>query len=190
MDLKIKIIFFQSLIRSCCLKQAETCWWPGSPAPTRQTSGSSNPAGGITAGGRLRHAGEPPGCNSTSGTGWLRQTVRTCAAHRHEDPGLQRQVNSAEPLPQVSLILNHGGDQTMEMGIKRAEDGMFPTFSIPHIADRISQGIRRLPKLLRTQVRLLCMHKSGKVVSNGPPAPPSFGQNLIFVVFVKFFGFQ
>ena len=56
---------------------------------------------------------------------------------------------------------------------------MFPTSSIPHIADRISQGIRRLPKLLRTQVRLLCMHKSSKVVSNGPPSPPSPNKQLI-----------
>ena len=56
----------------------------------------------------LRPPGEPPGCNIKSGTGWLLQTVQTCAAHRHEDPGLQRQANSAEPLPQVPLVLNHG----------------------------------------------------------------------------------
>ena len=56
---------------------------------------------------------------------------------------------------------------------------MFPTSSIPYIADRIGQGIRRLPKLLRTQVRLLCMYTSGKVVSNGPPAPPSPNKQLM-----------
>ena len=33
--------------------------------------------------------------------------------------------------------------------------------------------------MLRTQVRLLCMHKSGKVVSNGPPAPPSPNKQLM-----------
>ena len=64
-------------------------------------------------------------------------------------------------------------------GIERAEDGMFPTSSIPHISDRFCQGIRRLPKLLRTQVRLLCMHKSGKVVSNGPPAPATPNKQLM-----------
>ena len=64
--------------------------------------------------------------------------------------------------------------------IERAEDRMFPTSSIPHIANRIGQGIRRLPKLLRTQVRLLCMHRSGKVVSNIPPAPSSLNKQLMF----------
>ena len=58
-------------------------------------------------------------------------------------------------------------------GIPRTDDGKFVTASIPQIADRIGQGLRRLPKLLRIQVRLLSMHKSGRVVSNGPSAPPS-----------------
>ena len=56
---------------------------------------------------------------------------------------------------------------------------MFPTSSIPQIADMISQGVRKLPKLLRTQVRLLCLHKSGRVVNNGPPAPPSPNKELM-----------
>ena len=42
--------------------------------------------------------------------------VRTCAACRHEDPGLRRQVDPVEPLPQVSLVLDHGGYQAMERG--------------------------------------------------------------------------
>ena len=57
---------------------------------------------------------------------------------------------------------------------------MFQTSSIPHNAHRISQGIRRLPKLMRTQVCLLCMHKSGKVVSYRPPAPSSPNKQLMF----------
>ena len=76
-------------------------------------------------------------------------------------------------------MLDHVVIKPWNKGITRAEDGMFPTSSIPHIADRISQGIRRLPKLLRTQVRLLCLYKSGKVVSNGPPAPPSPNKELM-----------
>ena len=88
-------------------------------------------------------------------------------------------LDSNEKLTQLNLSLRSLWSSTMVVikplsgGIKRAEDRMFPTSSILHIADRISKGVRRLPKLLRTQVRLLCMHKSGKVVSNGPPAQPS-----------------
>ena len=87
-------------------------------------------------------------------------------------------LDSSDKLTQLNLSLRSLWSLTMVVikpwngGIERAEDGMFPTSSIPHIADRISLGIRRLPKLLRTQVRLLCMHKSSKVVSNGPlPLP-------------------
>ena len=53
------------------------------------------------------------------------------------------------------------------------------TASIPHITDRICQGLRRLPKLLKIQVRLLCVHKSERVVSNGPNAPPSPSKELM-----------
>ena len=56
-------------------------------------------------------------------------------------------------------------------GIARAEDGMFPTSSIPHIEDMISHGASKLPKLMTTHVCLMCLHKSGRVVANGPPAP-------------------
>ena len=51
-----------------------------------------------------------------SGTRWLLQTVRTGTACRHEDPGLQRQVDPDEPVPQVSLVINHGGLQAMDQG--------------------------------------------------------------------------
>ena len=64
-------------------------------------------------------------------------------------------------------------------GIARTDDGKFITASIPQIADRIGQGLRRLPKLLRIQVQLLSMHKSGRVVSNGPSAPPSPSKELM-----------
>ena len=92
---------------------------------------------------------------------------------------------SSDKLTQMNLSLRTLWSSTIVVikpwngGIARVEDGMFPTSSIPHITDRISQGIRRLPKLLRTQVHWLCMHKSGKVVSNGPPAPPSPNKQLM-----------
>ena len=64
-------------------------------------------------------------------------------------------------------------------GIARTDDGKFVTASILHIADRIGQGLQRLPKLLKIQLRLLSMHKSGRVVSNGPSAPPSPSKELM-----------
>ena len=66
-------------------------------------------------------------------------------------------LDSNDKLTQLNLSLRSLWSSTMVVikpwsrGIERAEDGMFPTSSIPHIANRISQGIRRLPKLLRTQ---------------------------------------
>ena len=116
------------------------------------------------------------------GTRWLLQTVRACAACRHE-----KTLYPSEKLTQMNLSLRSLWSSTMVVikpwngGIARAEDWMFPTPSIPHIADRISEGIRRLSKLLRTQARLLCMHKSGKVVSNRPPAPPSPNKQLMLL---------
>ena len=88
-------------------------------------------------------------------------------------------LDSSDKLTQMNLSLRSLWSSTivvikpLNWGIARAEDWMFPTSSIPQIANMISQGIRKLTKLLRTQVCLLCVHKSGRVVNNGPPAPPS-----------------
>ena len=88
-------------------------------------------------------------------------------------------LDSSDRLTQMNLSLRSLWSSTMVVlkpwtgwtrGIARAEDGMFPTSSIPQIADMISHGARKLPKLMTTQVRLLCLHKSGRVVANGPPA--------------------
>ena len=57
-------------------------------------------------------------------------------------------------------------------GIPRSKDGKFATAAITEIAARIDQGIKRLPKLLKTQaVKLLCMHRSWRTVNNRPRAP-------------------
>ena len=58
-------------------------------------------------------------------------------------------------------------------GIPRSKDGKFATPAITQIVARIDQGIRRLPKLLKTKaVKLLFMHKSGRTVHNRPRPPP------------------
>ena len=123
------------------------------------------------------------------------ENLRDATARAEEDGSFRRcglvllvnirTLNSSDRLTQLNLSLRSLWSSTTVMikpwtgGIERAEDGTFPTSSIPYIADRIGQGIRRLPKRLRTQVRLLCIHKSGKVVSHGPPAPPSPNKQLI-----------
>ena len=64
-------------------------------------------------------------------------------------------LDSSDKLTQMTLSLRSSTMVVIKPwngGIARADDEMFPTSSIPHIANRISQGIRRLPKLLRTQV--------------------------------------
>ena len=94
-------------------------------------------------------------------------------------------LDSSDRLTQLNLSLRSLWSSTTVVikpwtgGIARTDDGKFVTSSIRHIADRIGQGIRRLPKLLKIQVRLLCMHKSGRVVSNGPIAPPSPSKQLM-----------
>ena len=57
-------------------------------------------------------------------------------------------------------------------GIPRSKDGKFAIAAITEIAARIDQGLKRLPKLLKSNVKLICMHKSGRTVHNGPKAPP------------------
>ena len=57
--------------------------------------------------------------------------------------------------------------------IPRSKDGKFVTAAITEIGARIAKGIKRLPRLLKTQaVKLICMHRSGRTVHNGPRAPP------------------
>ena len=94
-------------------------------------------------------------------------------------------LDSSDMLTQMNLSLRCLWASTTVVikpwtgGIARTDDGKFVTASIPQIADRIGQGLRTLPKLLRIQVRLLSMHKSGRVVSNGPSAPSSPSKELM-----------
>ena len=150
-------------------KLVETCWWPGSPAPTRLTSVSWN---SLTGSLLLVDCG-------------MLKNLRDATARAVEDGSFllcglvllinTQTLNSSDRLTLLNLSLSH--DQAMER--QHRPGRRWNVSSIPYIADRIGQGIRRLPKLLRTQVRLLCMHKSGRVVSNGPPAPPSPNKQLM-----------
>ena len=94
-------------------------------------------------------------------------------------------LDSSDMLTQMNLSLRclwastTGVIKPWTSGIARTDDGNFVTASIPHIADRIGQGLQRLPKLLRIQVRLLSMPKSGRVVSNRPSAPSSPSKELM-----------
>ena len=97
-------------------------------------------------------------------------------------------LDSSDRLTQVNLCLRFLWSSTTVVlkpwtdktrGIARAQDRMFPTSLIRHIANMIGHGASKLPKLMTTQVCLMCLHKSGKVVANGPPAPPSPNEELM-----------
>ena len=63
-------------------------------------------------------------------------------------------LDSSDKLTQLHLSLRYLWSSTMVVikpwngGIKRTKDGMFPTSSIPHIADRISQGDQKAPEVV------------------------------------------
>ena len=90
-------------------------------------------------------------------------------------------LDSSERLIQVNLCLQSLWSSTIVVlkpwtdktgGIIREQDGTFPTSTLPNITDMIAYAARKLPKLMTTQVRLMCLHKSGKVVANGPQLLP------------------
>ena len=53
---------------------------------------------------------------------------------RHKDPGLQRQVDPDEPVPQASLVINHGSPQTMDRGHR--EGGRWDVPDLLHPSNR------------------------------------------------------
>ena len=56
--------------------------------------------------------------------------------------------------------------------LTRTKEGNFNTADIDAIAARVDQGIKRLPKLLKNPATwLVCVHRSGHTVHNGPKAP-------------------
>ena len=57
-------------------------------------------------------------------------------------------------------------------GLPRCKDGHFFTTAVGDIAARIDQALKRLPALFKNPVvKLLCMHRSGRTIHNGPKAP-------------------
>ena len=61
---------------------------------------------------------------------------------------------------------------TDRIGIDRMENGSVPTSTIPGIADELTVATSKLPKLLRSWKRLISIHGSGKLVTQGPSALP------------------
>ena len=65
-------------------------------------------------------------------------------------------------------------------GLPRGRDGHFLTAAVGDIAARIDQALKRLPGLFKNPaVKLLCMHKSGRTIHNGPKAPLSPSMSLM-----------
>ena len=65
-------------------------------------------------------------------------------------------------------------------GLPRGRDGHFFTDAVGDIAARIDQALKRLPGLFKNPaIKLLCMHKSGRMIHNGPKAPLSPSMSLM-----------
>ena len=65
-------------------------------------------------------------------------------------------------------------------GLPRGKDGNFFTAAIKDIAARIDQALKKLPALFKNPaVKLLCMHRSGRTVYNGPKAPVEPNMSLM-----------
>ena len=76
----------------------------------------------------------------------------------------------------TAVVLKLWAERT---GIIRTQVGSIPIASIPMVADMITTDAGKLPKLLESQIRLVCLHGSGKVVANGPRAPPMPNQEVM-----------
>ena len=119
----------------------------------------------------------------------LLETLRDAIVRAVDDGSFQRcgvalpvgeeVLGSTDSLTQMNLSLRSIWSSTTVVvkpwtgGIPRTSDGKFVTSSSPQIVERLDQALRRLPKLLNIQVRLLSVHRSGRTVSNGPKAPSS-----------------
>ena len=54
------------------------------------------------------------------------------------------------------------------VGVHRMENGSVPTATIPGIANEMTVAAGKLAKLFKSSDRLICIHGSGKAVTNGP----------------------
>ena len=120
-------------------------------------------------------------------------SVRAVTACTYKRTGLlllvdQETLDSSEQLVELNLCLRSMWASTT-MVLKpwtertgdniRTQDRYFSTAAIPFIADMITMAVGKLPKLLESQTHFMCLHKSGKVVANGPRAPPTPNQEVM-----------
>ena len=96
--------------------------------------------------------------------------------------GVHRRVDADQSEPSKHLVVDQCSGKALDRRDPRTSDGNFVTSSIPQIAERIDQALRRLPKLLKIQVRLLSVHRSERTVSNGPSAPSSPNKALMMSI--------
>ena len=103
----------------------------------------------------------------------------------------KRTLVSKEQLEEINLCLRTMWEATSviikpwtdRIGVDKMENGSVPTSTIPGIADKLTVATGKLAKLLRTSNRLICIHRSGKPVTNGPSVPPT--PNLEIMISTK-----
>ena len=59
------------------------------------------------------------------------------------------------------------------VGVDRTKNGSVPTSTIPGIANEMTVTAGKLARLFRSSNWLICIHGSGKVVTNGLSVPPT-----------------
>ena len=62
---------------------------------------------------------------------------------------------------------------TDRISVDRTEDGSLPTSTIPGITEELNTATSKLDKLLRSANKLIFIHGTGELVTQGPPAPPT-----------------
>ena len=123
------------------------------------------------------------------------EDLRDAAARAVEDGSFQRCglvvlmdveiLVSVNKLKQFNLSLRSMWATTTVLikpwtgGLTRTNEGNFVTSAVPTIGERIMQGARKLRQLLKGQTRLIAMHRSGRIVHNGPNAPVNLSMALI-----------
>ena len=138
--------------------------------------------GGVVARGRLQADRQPPRRSGESGHSLHLQEDGPTVARRPGDPGLKRAAGRAELVPPLDVGLDDHGPETVDGEDRRQYQDpgqILLTAAIPFIADMITMAVGKLPKLLESQTHFMCLHKSGKVVANGPRAPPTPNQEVM-----------
>ena len=162
-------------------------WWARSEASCSRTSSTAPPPSEV----RPRHvrwdspkrtghrgletSGPAEGCNHQSGPVWRIRCVDTPGQEHSgvqgEAPhGLTVNMCLRTMWSSMAVIVKPWTDR---ISVDRTEDGSLPTSTIPGNSEELNTATSKLDKLLRSANKLIFIHGTGELVTQGPPAPPT-----------------